>query len=124
MERGYPVRLLCGGARTPIDLTGVVGGALSVTINWHTFAEVLASGESPKPMIDVPLDPSAIATLSRSFNDVELALRPDGLHLEAFGDFGPVRYFRGLFHDGWADLLAAVGEYRAARTGAQQGSQQ
>ena len=44
-ERGYPVTLLCGGARIPLDLTGLVGGALHATINWSTFAEVMASPE-------------------------------------------------------------------------------
>ena len=115
-ERSYPVRLLCGGARTSIDLMGVVGGDLSVTVNWSTFAEALAGDAAPVPQIDVPLDRDAIDSLSATFSDVERALRPDGLTVHEFADFGPVRHFRALFVDGWLELLAAV-KQRAGRIG-------
>ena len=113
-DRAYPVRLLCGGARTQMDLTALVGGSLSVTVNWSTFAELLESGEAPVPRIDVPLDAALIDGLTSSFPDVELALRPDGLELDAFAEFGPVRHFRSVFETGWAALLDAVREHREA----------
>ncbi len=48
-ERNYPVTLLCGGSRIPFDLTGLVGADLHATINWSTFAEVMASDEPFAP---------------------------------------------------------------------------
>lgn len=112
VDRAYPVRLLCGGARTPIDLTGLVGGALSVTINWSTFADALAGADEPTSSIDRPLDPTAVDTLVRTFADVERALRPDGLTVPDYEAFGPVRHFRGVFEAGWEDLVRAIQEYR------------
>ena len=51
-ERGYPVQLLYGGARTTADLTGLVGGPHAATINWSTYAEVLAADPERRETVD------------------------------------------------------------------------
>ena len=113
-EREYPVTLLCGGARIPLDLTGFVGAPIHATINWGTFAEVLASGWPLRRGIDDPVDAAALARLADAFDDVRRAFRLDGLPVDAFETFGPVQHFRNNFIAGWHAVLSAVAEARAA----------
>lgn len=113
-ERGYHVTLLCGGARLPSDLTGLVGGELHATINWSTFTEIIDSGTPPARAIDQPVDPELIGRLETSFEDVRRALSIDGLTVDEFEAFGPVRYFRSAFVAGWSALRSAIVEERAA----------
>ena len=112
-ERGYPVTLLCGGARIPLDLTGLVGGALHATINWSTFAEVVASDAPFALGIDEPLDAAALARLDASFDDYRRAMRLDGLTLEEYEGFGPVQHFRNNFIAGWTKVHEAITAERA-----------
>ena len=112
-ERGYPVTILAGGARIPLDLTGLVGGALHATINWRTFADVLASPAPFARGIEAPLDSAAIARLGATFEDVRRAFAPDGLSLEEYEDFGPVQHFRNVFISGWTAVHDAIVEERS-----------
>jgi len=111
-ERDYPVTLLCGGARIPLDLTGLVGGALHATINWSTFAEVMASPEPFAAGLDEPLDTAALTRLETAFDDVRRAMRLDGLTLEEFEGFGPVQHFRNNFIAGWTKVHEAIAAQR------------
>jgi transaldolase len=111
-ERAYPVTLLCGGARTSFDLTGLVGPALHCTINWSTFADVLASDAPFEKGYDVPIDISIMDRLREAFPDVERALRLDGLAVEEFEEFGPVQHFRNNFLAGWHAVQEAIASER------------
>ena len=111
-DRGYPATLLAGGARTPFDLTGLVGGALHVTLNWSTYAGILAADGVLHGSINDAIDPAAIATLKAAFNDFERATRSDGLTLGEFDAFGPVQYFRGLFLQASRDMKSAIASAR------------
>ncbi len=111
-ERDYPVILLFGGSRSPIDFTGLVGGGMATTINWSTAEQLLVSSPEAAATIDAPVDPAVERTLREAFADVRTALDPDGLGEDDFAGFGPVRYFRDIFVAGWDTLLEAV---RAAR---------
>jgi transaldolase len=112
-ERGYPVTLLCGGARIPLDLTGLVGGDLHATINWSTFAEVMAAPDAFSPGIERPLDPMAIARLETTFVDFRRAMQPDGLTVAEYEGFGPVQHFRNAFIAGWTMVHEAVAAERS-----------
>ena len=96
-DRAYSVTLLCGGSRIPFDLTGLVGADLHATINWSTFAEVLASEEPFTPGIDVPIDTEILHRLEATFDDVRRAMRLGSLSVEEFDAFGPVQHFRNNF---------------------------
>ena len=113
-ERGYPVTLLCGGARIPFDLTGLVGADLHATINWSTFAEVLADPSPFTKGIDEPIDPAVLERLAATFDDVRRAMVLDGLTAEEFEEFGPVQHFRNNFIAGWRQVHAAIAAERAA----------
>ena len=113
-ERRYPVKLLAGGARIPFDLTGLVGASVHATINWSTFAEILAQDPPPAASYADPIDPAIVATLEAAFSDVRTALRPDGLTLDKFEAFGPVQFFRDNFISGWRQVRDAVTSSRTA----------
>lgn len=113
-EREYPVTLLFGGARIPEDLTGLVGARHHATINWSTFAEILAIDPPIERTIDVPLDPDIERTLLETFPDVWKAWELGRLDPEEFERFGPVQHFRDNFLAGWRGVLAMVATQRAA----------
>jgi transaldolase len=113
-ERGYPVTLLCGGARVPFDLLGFVGAAIHATINWSTFAEVLESDPDLFPGVDTPIDPGALSRLETTFEDVRRAFRLDGLGVDEFETFGPVQHFRNNFVAGWQQVRRAIADERNA----------
>jgi transaldolase len=112
-ERGYPVTILAGGARIPLDLTGLVGGALHATINWSTFEDLLASPEPFARGIEEPLDPAATARLMHTFEDVRRAMALDGLTVGEFERFGAVQHFRNVFIAGWTKVHEAIAAERA-----------
>jgi transaldolase len=111
-ERGYPVTLLAGGARIPLDLTGLVGAAVHATINWSTFADILAQDPPPTTSYADPVDPVVVRALEEVFPEVRSALRVDGLAPEEFESFGPVQFFRDNFIGGWRQVRAAIVETR------------
>lgn len=112
-DRGYPPTLLFGGARTPLDFTGLVGDGQAATINWGTAAELLAADPPVEETICEPVDPDVLRTLVHAFPDVRRALDPDGLAVEEFEGFGPVQHFRDAFIAGWDGVLGMIRERRA-----------
>lgn len=111
-ERGYPVTILAGGARIPLDLTGLTGGAVHATINWSTFAEILAGPAPFAPGIGEPIDPAALERLHEAFDDVRRAFDPAGLTVEEYEAFGPVQFFRNSFIAGWTQVKSAIASER------------
>jgi transaldolase len=114
VERGYPVTLLYGGARTRLDFAGLVGGGMAATINWSTAAELLEEDGPVHASIEDPVDPAVEARLVEVFPDVRRALAPGGLTPAEFADFGPVQHFRNSFISGWHAVLDAIAAARAA----------
>lgn len=107
-ERAYPVQLLYGGARTTADLTGLVGGAHAATVNWSTFAEVLAADPERRETVDDPAPAAIEEQLLDSFDDFRLALDTRALGVDEFEEFGPVQHFRDAFIAGWNAVREAV----------------
>ncbi len=117
-EREYPVTLLFGGARIPEDLTGLVGASHHATINWSTFAEILAMDPPIERTIDAALDPDLERTLLEAFPDVRRAWGLGRLTPEDFEGFGPVQHFRDNFLTGWSGVLAMIADRRVAAAAA------
>ena len=113
-ERSYPVTLLYGGARIAEDLTGLVGQGHCATINWSTFAEILAVDPPLESTIEQPLDPDVERILLATFSDVWKGWEVGRLSPEEFEAFGPVQHFRDNFLAGWHSVLAMIAERRAA----------
>jgi transaldolase len=107
-ERGFPVQLLYGGARTTGDLTGLVGGAHAATVNWSTFEEILEADPERRETVDDPAPSDILEQLTASFDDFRRALDVDGLEVEEFEGFGPVQHFRDAFIAGWTAVRDAI----------------
>ena len=107
-ERGYPVQLLYGGARTIEDLVELVGGPHAATINWSTFADVLAAEPQQRETVDDPSPSGVSERLAATFDDFRRAISIDGLTTAEFEAFGPVQHFRNAFIDGWNAVRDAV----------------
>ncbi len=116
-ERGYPVTLLFGGARTIEDLIGLVGAAHHSTINWSTFAEVNALDPAVERTIDRAPDPAIAERLLGTFPDVWKGWELGRLAPEEFEEFGPVQHFRDAFLAGWRAVEAEVVAQRDAVAG-------
>jgi transaldolase len=115
LERNYSSTLLVGGARIPFDILGLVGSKMHATINWSTFAEILAQEPAPTASFADPIAPEVTRELERTFPEVAAALRVDGLALDEFEKFGPVLFFRDKFVEGWHAVRDSIAEVRANR---------
>jgi transaldolase len=112
-ERQYPVTLLFGGARIPLDFTGLVGGAHAATINYSTVAELVEADPEVADTIHQPVDPAIVERLSATFEDFRRGMQLGALTPEEFEGFGPVQHFRDAFIAGWHGVLGAVAQVRA-----------
>ncbi len=113
-ERDYPVMLLFGGARLPIDFTGLVGEWTAATINYSTVEEILGLDPEVASTVSEPIDPAILATLADHFEDFRRGMTLGSLTPEEFEGFGPVQHFRDVFVAGWNAVLS---EIRAQRGG-------
>lgn len=113
-DRGYPGIMIGGGARKLEDFTELVGGDLSITINWKGTAEVLI--EQDKEVVDRignTLNEQQIQTLCEQLPDYQRALETDGMTVDEYYDYGGgVELFRTSFQKGWNALLALIAERR------------
>ena len=111
-ERGYPVRLLFGGARTTEDLTGLVGHRHCATINWVTFSEIISRDPPLERTIDQAPERTIVERLLATFPDVWKAWELGRLAPEEFEQFPPVVHFRDSFLTAWRAVEAEVGTQR------------
>ena len=111
-ERAYPVMLLFGGARLPLDFTGLVGEWTAATINYSTVDEILALDPPVAHSVTDPVDPAVLRSLAGHFEDFRRGLTLGALAPGEFEGFGPVQHFRDAFLGGWHAVLA---EIRAVR---------
>ncbi len=66
-----------------------------------------------RPGFGVPIDPTVIARLEATFDDVRRALHLGSLTVDEYEEFGPVQHFRDNFISGWNAVLAAIAKARA-----------
>jgi len=113
-ERGYPVTLLAGGARTTFDLTDLVGGGMHATINYSTVEELDVLDPPVAETIDTPDDPAVVDALQAAFDTMRRALEPGAIAAEEFATLPPVLYFQQVFADGWATTIDTIASERAS----------
>lgn len=112
-DRRYPGTMIGGGARKLEDFTELVGGKLSITINWEGSAETLIAGDGPVvSRIDAVVDPALVAELEAKLPDFSRAWNEEGMRPEEYYDYGAVELFRNAFMKGWSLLLGLVAERR------------
>jgi len=113
-DRNYPGIILGGGARGTQHFTGLVGGAVHITINWSTAAEILEMDPAIENEMETQTDQSVIDELLDKLPDFRRAYLEDGLELEEYAGYGPVQHFRNQFIGGWDSLLETIRERRTA----------
>jgi len=107
-ERDCPGIMLGGGARSTHHFTEMVGGAIHVTINWSTAKEILDADPPIVPRMDAKVPKAVIDELCAKLPDFRKAWLDEGLRPEAFKEFGPLQYFRGMFINGWDTIVQNI----------------
>jgi transaldolase len=114
-ERNCPGRMIGGGARKLADFTELVGGDLTITINWKGTADELIRTHPPVvSRIGEQTEPAVTELLRKELPGYAEAWDEEGLKPEEFFEYGGVELFRNSFIKSWRELLAAAGEARQA----------
>jgi len=110
-ERHYPGIFVAGGARGLHHFTEMVGGKVCCTINWEGTADQLIQ-QNPAVVYRLfnPVPQKVIDELIEKLPDFKRGYLEDGLEIEEFEDFGPVRLFRSSFIKSWKRVLDLISE--------------
>jgi transaldolase len=107
-ERGYRARLLAAAYRHRLHWTELVGGDVILTLPYAWQVRFNASGITPLPRIDEPVDEAILADLLSRIPDFRRAYEPDGMLPSEFASYGAsVRTLRG-FIKSYHDLTGAI----------------
>jgi transaldolase len=114
-DKGYSLGFIGGGVRGLQHFTEMVGGDVCITMNWQGHAETLLEMDQPvvarlfNPVQDHVLD--ELLTKVPAFRQ---AYMENGLTLDEYEEYGPVRYFRDMFVSAWENTLELIAERRKA----------
>lgn len=110
-SRDYGMGYISGGSRTLDDFYELVGGKISVTMNWKGSCDELLKADKPViARLFNPIQAEVLNELNAKLPQFRAAFWEGGLKTEEFGDFGPVMYFRNSFISSWKkelDMIAA-----------------
>jgi transaldolase len=96
-----------------------VGGKVCCTINWEGTADRLLEQDPPVVYrLFNPVPQKVIDELIEKLPDFKRGFQEDGLEIEEFEDFGPVRLFRSAFIKSWKRVLDLISEHRKKLLGA------
>ena len=107
-DKDFNGAMLGGGARNLGHFTDFVGGAMHVTINWSTGAELIDAFEEPERKIDRVIPADIIAELIEKLPNFERAYTDNAMTIDEFADFGPVMLFRTQFLNGYVRLVDEI----------------
>jgi transaldolase len=109
----YSGRMMGGGARKLADFTELVGGDLSVTINWKGSADELIKTNPPVvSRIEALASPTVVERLKAELPDYSKAYDENGMEPAEFFDYGGVALFRNAFVKSWRELIAQISSQR------------
>ncbi|HSV99004.1 MAG TPA: hypothetical protein VLI39_02460, partial [Sedimentisphaerales bacterium] len=114
-DRGYSLGFIGGGVRGLQHFTEMVGGDVCITMNWQGQAQALLELNPPvvarlfNPVQEHVLD--ALLTKVPAFRE---AYMEEGLTVDEYEEYGPVRYFRGMFVSAWENTLDLIAKRRTA----------
>lgn len=111
-SRNYPGIMLGGGARNTSHFTGLVGGNMHITINWSTAVQILDENPPIQDTLSLETENRVIEELLNKLPDFRCSWLEDGMDMTEFKDYGPVRFFRDMFLDGWNKLLDSISSQR------------
>jgi transaldolase len=109
VERKYPGIIVGGGARGLHHFTELVGGKICGTINWEGTADKLIESDPPVMYrLFNPVEPYVIDELNAKLIDFKRGWFEDGLTVDEFEEFGPVRLFASSFIKSWKQVLELI----------------
>ncbi len=112
-ERKYPGVFIAGGARKLYHFTEMVGGKICCTINWEGTADKLLEQDPPVVYrLFNPVEKYVIDELMEKLVDFKRGYLEDGLEVEEFEEFGPVKLFRSMFINSWKRVLGIIKDKR------------
>lgn len=112
-ERHYPGVFIAGGARKLHHFTEMVGGKVCCTINWEGTADQLLEQDPPVVYrLFNPVEEYVIDELMDKLVDFRRGYLEDGLEVEEFEEFGPVKLFRSMFIKSWKQVLGIIQQRR------------
>jgi len=112
-ERNYPGIFIAGGARGLHHFTEMVGGKVCCTINWEGTADKLLEQNPPVVYrLFNPVENYVIDELMEKLVDFRRGYLEDGLGVDEFEEFGPVKLFRKSFISSWNQVLGVIQERR------------
>ncbi|HWQ74196.1 MAG TPA: transaldolase family protein [Syntrophomonas sp.] len=112
-ERNYPVGFISGGARSLHHFTEMVGANASVTINWvGTAQELIKQDPVVLQRFLQPTPYSVLDELNEKLPDFRKAYELNGITVDEYDDFGPVKLFRSMFESAWENSLKLIAERR------------
>lgn len=112
-ERGLRSRVLSAAFRNVLQYSELVGGDLVISPPFKWALRINNSDYVAEGRIDVPVDPTIIASLRR-LEDFNRAYEEDGLSIEEFESFGPTRKTLRQFLGADCDLDALVRDFLIA----------
>ena len=108
-ERKYPGIFIAGGARGLHHFTEMVGGKVCCTINWEGTADLLLEQNPPVVYrLFNPVENYVIDELMSKLVDFKRGYLEDGLEVDEFEEFGPVKLFRKSFIKSWNRILEII----------------
>lgn len=112
-ERNYPGIMLGGGARALRHFTGLVGGKVDITVNWHGTADKLLE-QNPEAHNELckKANLEDMKALMEMIPEYSLAYNENALEPKDYESYGPVVLFRDAFVSAWESMLQAIKDYR------------
>ena len=115
-DRGYELGFIGGGVRGLQHFTEMVGGDVCITMNWRGHADELLKLDQPVvARLFNPVQPHVLDELLARLPQFRQAYMEDGLKVEEYEEYGPVRYFRDSFISAWTNALELIKERRTAK---------
>jgi transaldolase len=115
-DRGYQLGFIGGGVRGLQHFTEMVGGDVCITMNWGGTVDKLL--ELDQPVVARLFNPVQEHVLDELLAKVPMfrqAYMENGLTVDEYEEYGPVRYFRDMFISAWNNVLQVIKERRAAQ---------
>ena len=112
-DRGYGLGFIGGGVRGLQHFTEMVGGDVCITMNWGGHADKLLELDQPVvARLFNPVQDHVLDELLAKVPAFRQAYMEDGLTVDEYEEYGPVRYFRDMFISAWQNTLKLIQERR------------
>ncbi|WP_158027187.1 transaldolase family protein [Labilibacter marinus] len=112
-DRGTELGFIGGGMRGLHHFTEMVGGDVNITMNWKGHAEELL--KLNKPVVSRLFNPTqdvVLEELLAKLPEFNKAYFENGLTVDEYEEYGPVKYFWESFVSAWKNVVKTIGEMR------------